>query len=404
MQPATVQPTSHHRLGFWRGMFYVLLALGLVLTYVRFTQGLGAVTNLSDRYPWGLWVGFDLLCGVGLAAGGFVITAAVYIFDIKKLQPIARPAILTAFLGYLLVMAALMFDLGKPWNIWHPLVMWNPSSVMFEVAWCVTLYSTVLFLEFSSMLFEKFGWMRAVRIQKMVSIPLVVAGVVLSTLHQSSLGTLYLIVPGKLHGLWYTPLLPVLFFVSAVSVGLAMTIVESRLSARALGRQLETPLLRLVGRVLIPVLVLFGLLRIGDLWVRGMLGAAFDLSYESLLFLVEFGIGLVVPIALLSSRRVRSGVAGLYAASLCVMLGFITNRLNVGITGFEGAQGGHYLPSWSEAFITLMLIAVGFAAFYFAVRHLNVYPDTETEGETAKAPAKPAAERAPHRPAVSGHT
>jgi len=409
MQPASVQPSGHYRLGFWRGMFYVLLALGLVLTYVRFTQGLGSVTNLSDAYPWGLWVGFDLLCGVGLAAGGFVITAAVYIFDIKKLQPIARPAILTAFLGYLLVMAALMFDLGKPWNIWHPLVMWNPSSVMFEVAWCVTLYSTVLFLEFSSLLFEKFGWMRAVRIQKMVSIPLVVAGVVLSTLHQSSLGTLYLIVPGKLHGIWYTPMLPVLFFVSAVSVGLAMTIVESRLSARALGRQLETPILRLIGRALIPVLILFGLIRLGDLWVRGMLGAAFDLSYESLLFLLEFGIGLVVPIALLSSRRVRSGVAGLYAASLFVVLGFITNRLNVGITGFEGAQGGHYLPSWSEAFITLMLIAIGFAAFYLAVRHLNVYPEVEPEGESAVAPEERSTERAPTTrtvtgPAVSGHT
>jgi len=404
MQTVHAPASGGYRLGFWRGILYVLLAIGLVLTYVRFTQGLGSVTNLSDRYPWGLWVGFDLLCGVGLAAGGFVITAAVYIFDIKRLRPIVRPAILTAFLGYLLVMAALMFDLGKPWNIWHPLVMWNPSSVMFEVAWCVTLYSTVLFLEFCSMLFEKFGWVRAVRIQKMVSLPLVVAGVVLSTLHQSSLGTLYLIVPGKLHGLWYTPLLPVLFFVSAVSVGLAMTIVESRLSARALGRQLETPLLRVVGKALIGVLVLLGVIRLGDLWARGMVGAAFDLSYESQLFLLEFGIGLVVPIALLSSRRVRSGVAGLYAAALFVVLGFITNRLNVSITGFEGAQGGHYLPSWSEAFITLMLIAIGFAAFYLAVRHLNVYPDAEAAGEAQPASAQRTTGRAPTTPAVSGHT
>jgi Ni/Fe-hydrogenase subunit HybB-like protein len=227
---------------------------------------------------------------------------------------------------------------------------------------------------------------------------------VLSTLHQSSLGTLYLIVPGKLHGIWYTPLLPVLFFVSAVSVGLAMTIVESRLSARALGRQLETPLLRLVGRALIAVLVLLGAIRLGDLWVRGMLGPAFDLSYESMLFLVEFGIGLVVPIALLSSRRVRSGVAGLYAAALFVVLGFITNRLNVSITGFEGAQGGHYLPSWSEAFITLMLIAIGFAAFYLAVRHLNVYPDVEPAGEAEREPLDRSAKRSSTTPAVSGHT
>ena len=282
-----MESSTRYRLTFWRGLFLLLMALGLTSAVLRFTQGLGAVTNLSDRYPWGLWVGFDVLCGVGLAAGGFVITAVVEIFHLKRFKPIVRPAILTAFLGYLLVVVALMFDLGKPWNIWHPLIMWNPRSVMFEVAWCVTLYTTVLTLEFSGMVFERVGWTRAARIQHMVTIPLVIAGVILSTLHQSSLGSLYLIVPGKLHALWYTPLLPVLFFVSAVGVGLAMVIVESRLSARAFQRQLETPLLRSLGRALIPVLLLYGLLRLGDLAWRGVLGELLRPSYESALFLVE---------------------------------------------------------------------------------------------------------------------
>ena len=229
---------SGNRLGFWRGMFYLLLAVGLILTILRYAKGLGSVTNLSDQTPWGLWIGFDLLCGVGLAAGGFVITAVVYIFNIERFRPIVRPTIITAFLGYLLVIVDLLLDIGRPWAMWHPLVMWNPHSVMFEVSWCVMLYSTVLFLEFSGMIFEKVRWNRAAKVQKAVTVPLVIAGVILSTLHQSSLGTVYLIVPGKLHALWYTPLLPVLFWVSSVGAGLAMVIVESRISSRVFGRQL----------------------------------------------------------------------------------------------------------------------------------------------------------------------
>ena len=151
------------RITFWRGLFYLLLGTGLVLTVIRYSQGLGSVTNLSDRYPWGLWVGFDLLCGVGLAAGGFVITAVVYIFNIKSFRPIVRPTLLTAFLGYMLVCVALLLDVGRPWNMWHPIIHWNPSSVMFEVAWCVMLYSTVLALEVSGMVFEKLEWKRAAR-------------------------------------------------------------------------------------------------------------------------------------------------------------------------------------------------------------------------------------------------
>lgn len=363
------------RLSFWRGMFYLMLAVGLVTTYMRFRYGLGAVTNLSDRYPWGLWVGFDLLCGVGLAAGGFVITAVVYVFNIKRFECIVRPTIVTAFLGYLLVMVALMFDLGRPWNIWHPLVMWNPHSVMFEVAWCVTLYSSVLALEFSGMVFEKLKWRRAAKVQHAVSVPLVICGVILSTLHQSSLGTLYLIVPHKLHALWYTPILPLLFFVSSIGVGLAMVIVESRLSARAFGRKLEMPVLSAVGRTLVAVLGLYAVMRVYDLASRGVIGITVGTTYESLMFHLEFTIGIILPVALLAFPAVRRNTRGLYAASLLVVMGFILHRLNVSITGFEGAQGGHYIPSWGEVFITLMLVALGFAAFRFAVQHFNVFPE-----------------------------
>jgi len=177
------QPARVPRLTFWSGVFIVLMALGAYATYVRFVQGLGASTNLSDKFPWGLWIGFDILCGVGLAAGGFTIAATVHIFNLKRYEPIVRPAILTAFLGYLLVILALMFDLGRPYRVWHPLVMWNPHSVMFEVGWCVTLYTTVLALEFSPVVLERLGLHKALKLVHTALVPLVILGVLLSTLH-----------------------------------------------------------------------------------------------------------------------------------------------------------------------------------------------------------------------------
>ncbi|HEY6946219.1 MAG TPA: NrfD/PsrC family molybdoenzyme membrane anchor subunit, partial [Candidatus Acidoferrum sp.] len=193
------------RWSFWQIVAGVLMISGVYAAYIRVTQGLGGATRLSDQFPWGLWIGFDILCGVGLAAGGFTLAATVHIFNIERYKPILRPAILTAFLGYLLVILALMFDLGLPYRIWHPLVMWNPHSVMFEVGWCVTLYTTVLALEFLPVVLEQFRWNRALKIMRAVLIPLVILGVILSTLHQSSLGSLYLIVPQKLYPLWYSP-------------------------------------------------------------------------------------------------------------------------------------------------------------------------------------------------------
>jgi len=341
---------------------------------VRFTRGLGAVTNLSDTYPWGLWIGFDVLCGVGLAAGGFTITAIVYLFHLERFRPIVRPAILTAFLGYLLVVAGLLVDLGRPWNLWHPLVMWNPHSVMFEIAWCVMLYTTVLGLEFSGMVFERLKWERALRIQRMLVIPLVILGVILSTLHQSSLGALYLIVPGKLHPLWYTSRLPFIFYASSICAGLAMVIVESRLSSRAHHRHLEMPLLSELGRVLVAGLGILAVFRIRDLASRGVLSLAFEPTYEAMLFQLEFLVGIILPLVLLAIPRVRRSPRGLYSAALLTVLGFITNRLNVSITGLEGVQGGHYIPAASEVLVTIMLVAMGFAAFNLAVRYLPVYP------------------------------
>ena len=380
--------TSRPRLGFWRGVFYLLLAFGSVITVLRFTKGLGAVTNLSDTYPWGLWVGFDVLCGIGLASGGFILMAFVYLFHMDRFRPIVRAAVLTAFLGYLLEVLALCFDLGRPWNLWRPIVLWNPSSPLFAVAWCVIVYTTVLALEFSSVLFERLKWTRALATVRVFTVPIVVVGVLISILHQSMLGTLYLIVPGKLHALWYSPMLPILFLFSSISVGLAMIIVESRLSARAFGHRLNPALLHDLGRALLGVLAVMGVMRIYDVFARGSLGLAFEWTYEAHMFHLEIVAGIVAPIALLAFRRVRESEHGLYVASLLAVLGFMVNRLNVSITGLEGALGGHYVPSWSEAIITVMLVAIGFAGFAVAVRYLNVFPAHDAPAPVAAPPRR----------------
>lgn len=371
------RPLLH--LGPWQVVLLVILAFGLYAAVIRYAQGLGAATHLSDDFPWGLWIGFDMLVGVGLAAGGFVIAATVHVFRIERYEPIARPAVLTAFLGYLLVIVALLFDLGLPWRIWHPMVMWNPHSVMFEVGWCVMLYTTVLALEFSPLLFERFGFKRPLRIMRAIYVPLVILGVLLSTLHQSSLGTLYVIVPDKLHGLWYTPLLPVFFFVSAVAGGLAMTIFESFMSYRAFGKRLEADLLRGLGRIIVVTLAVYAVLRFEDLAARGNLALAFQLTPESVLFWGEVGLGVLLPMVLFASRRVRASEQGLFFAALLTIMGFIINRLNVAITGMQASSGTTYIPSWMEFVVTATLVGVGFGLFALAVKFLPVFPKGELE-------------------------
>jgi Ni/Fe-hydrogenase subunit HybB-like protein len=363
------------KITFWKAMFILIALGGLYAAIVRFTQGLGASTNLSDQFPWGIWVGFDVLCGVMLAAGGFTLTATVYIFNLERFRPIVRPTVLTAFLGYSLVVVALLFDLGRSYRIWHPLVMWNPRSVLFEVGWCVSLYTTVLALEFAPVVFERLQLERPRRILRGISIPLVIAGVMLSTLHQSSLGSLYLIVPEKMHPLWYSPLLPVFFFISAIAVGLAMTIFESSMTSKHFGKQLELPLLRELGRILVVVLLVYSVLRTQDLYHRGALKYILQSSYESRLFLLEVMLGLVAPLTLLLIPRVRRTAGGLYLAAVLTLLGFITNRLNVSTTGMETSAGLHYIPRWTELAVTGTIIAIGFAVFALAAKHLPIFPE-----------------------------
>jgi Ni/Fe-hydrogenase subunit HybB-like protein len=356
------------RLGFWQIILSITLLAGGYAVILRFVRGLGASTNLSDQFPWGLWVGFKLF-SVALAGGGFTLAAVVHIFNLKRYRPVLRPMILTAFLGYSMFICSLIIDLGRPYRVWHPVVMWNDHSVMFEIAWCVMLYTTVLLLEFAPAVLERLGWQRALGWLRGIMVPVVILGVILSTLHQSSLGSLYLIVPGKLYPLWYSPLEPVFFFISALCAGLAMTIFESWHSRKAFGRQLEQSLLIGLGRVL----AFYLSLRFVDLVHRSVLPMLLLPRSETYLFLLEIGL-LFAPMLLLFRRRIHESPTGLYFCSVLTLLGFVTNRMNVAITGMEASSGTYYFPKWSELAITMSLVASAFAIFWLAVKYLPVFP------------------------------
>ena len=296
---------------FWKVIAVVIIVAGIVSTYYRFTQGLGATTNLSDVVPWGFWIGFDFL-GVGLAAAGFTIAATVHIFNIHRFEPIVRPAILTAFIGYSLVVGLLVVDLGRPENFWHPLVMWNIHSVMFEITWCIICYTTVLILEFAPVVLEKFNLKAPVKLLKKISIPIVIAGVLFSTLHQSSFGSLYLIVPGRLHPLWYSSLLPVHFYISCIAAGLSMIIFESYLNTRAFNTGLRLKILSKLSVVVGIVLVFEFLLKITDLLLSGKFNYLVTPSMETSLFYLEIIMGTFMPVIILGSKKNRENKSWLF--------------------------------------------------------------------------------------------
>ncbi len=349
----------------------VLVVIGIAAALYRFAVGLGASTNLSDNVPWGLWVAVDVLSGVALAAGGFSITAAVYIFNMKKYKPIARPAILTAWIGYTVVVMGLVIDIGKPLAFWHPLVMWNYHSVMFEVVMCITLYSIVLALEFAPAFLERFNLMGLHRFLKLFTFPLVIAGIVLSFLHQSSLGGFFLIMPHKVPVLWYTPNLPYLFYISAIALGLAMVSFESIVSARAFKREPEMEIVEGLGRGVLITLCIYLAAKFGDLAYRGALPAVFSSGKASFFFLLEIAVGAVVPIILYAQKSVRQSANGLLLAASCVIAGTILNRFDVNFFAQAGPYTS-YFPSIVESLVTVGLISLMILLYRLAVTYLPV--------------------------------
>ncbi len=354
----------------------ILIVIGLVTAIVRFDRGLGAVTNLEDGRAWGLWISLDLYCGVALAAGGFVMAGAVYIFGLRKYYPIIRSAILTAFLGYLMVIIALLVDLGQPWRIWHIIIYWNPHSPLFEVGWCVLLYTIVLSLEFSPSIFERLKIQAPLKWIRTIQIPLIIAGIVLSTLHQSSLGSVLLMMPEKIHPLWFSPFLPVLFFLSAVTAGVAMTLFEVSFGSSAVGHTVDLEILRGLGRVIVWLLALYLVARLGDLTVGNKLGFIFTSGLYSLMFILELGIGVILPLILYALPAVRRSRKALAWSTLPVLAGLVLHRFNVSLIALMSRPGTSYFPHLLEFVISISIIAVGILAYLMANRYLPVMPKT----------------------------
>jgi Ni/Fe-hydrogenase subunit HybB-like protein len=358
----------------WTVIAPIFFATATVIMVIRYVHGLGSVTNLDNAAPWGLWIGFDILTGVGLAAGGFIMTTTVYIFGREKFRPIIRMSILTAFLGYLIFIWGLLFEVGRPWFLWHAIIYWNIHSPLFEVAWCVMLYSTVLFLEFTQVIFDKFGLKKLQHIFHVVSVPLVIAGALLSTLHQSTLGTLFAIAPGKLYPLWYSQIIPVIFFVSCIGGGLAMVIVEAYLSKRFFQHEIPMDLIRPVSRALMYALGIYTIVRLADIVSRGAFTYMFANQPETPFFWIENILFIIIPLLILTNKRFKYTEIGIGLAAGSAVLGFIMHRINVVTTGFQRVNGG-YFPSWQEFLVTIALVMLGFTIIGLVVRYLPIFPE-----------------------------
>jgi Ni/Fe-hydrogenase subunit HybB-like protein len=352
-----------------------LMGIGFVSAMIRFADGIGAISNLSNTYPWGFWISFDLFTGVAIGSGAFVMAAIVYIFELKDFRPLLKPAVLTGFLGYIMVIIALLVDLGRPERIWHMLIYTNHTSILLEIGICVMSYTTVLAIEFAPIVFEGLKWQRFAHLIHRYIMPFVILGVVLSTLHQSSLGSLLLIEPEKLHPLWWTPMLPVLFFISAVAIGLAMIIFESSLSSRYFQRGLEVGLLEKLAGSVPFVAGLYLAVRFGELAVAGDLGYLFNSGTMSVLFWAEILLGAVLPIALFSFRKYRRDPRTILAGAVVLLLGMILNRFDVSWLAVSRLTDVSYVPSLAELSVSVAIFSAGILAFGLAARYLPLFEE-----------------------------
>jgi len=370
----------------------VIVIVGLVLTILRFTKGLGSVTNLSNTQPWGLWIGFDLMCGVALAAGGYTTSAACYIFGMKKYHSAVRAAILTGFLGYATVLVSLLYDVGRPDRLLmaYPfIVQQGTTSLLFEVGLCVMLYLIVLFLEFTPIPLEWLGFRKVRKIMVKVTIVLTIFGVVLSTLHQSSLGALFLIAPSKLHPLWYSPYIAVFFFVSSIIAGLSMVIFEGSLSHKAFHSKMDKTYLEeheplVFGYAKAAAIVLFGYFIIKIVGVAAgnhwhLLGTPYGIW-----FLVEILGFVVLPCFLFTIGSRDQNLDLIKTSAIISIIGIVLNRLNVSIIAFNWQKplAERYIPSWMEVMLSIFMVTCMILVFRFIVTRMPVFyehPDFKEE-------------------------
>jgi len=374
------QPTQikHKYFTPWVIVITLIAAIGLSFVAVRYLFGLGAVTNLNQFFPWGIWIGLDVAAGVALAAGGFTTAALGHIWHRDKYEVLVRPALLTAMLGYTFVAIGVVTDIGRWYYVWHPLIMWNGSSALFEVGICVMIYLSVLYIEFLPIVTERFiGRVNLPGIISILNKPLdsllrildrtlskfmfvfIIAGVVLSCLHQSSLGTLMIIAGPKMHPLWQTPVLPLLFLLSAFSVGFPMVIMESISASKSFGLKPEKDILTSLSRFVGPILGIYLAAKIGDMFIRETFVYLTELSLPSIMFTIEIVVGVIIPLRMFLSSSVRQSTTGLYIASMLVIFGVVLNRFNNFVIAYNPPYtDSSYFPSIGEISATLGFVAL----------------------------------------------
>jgi len=379
---------------FTPGVFVlIIIALnGLVFLMGRFFFGLGAVTNLNNQYPWGLWIGVDVAAGVALAAGGFTTAALGHIMHKDEYHTIIRPALLTAALGYTFVAMGVFVDIGRWYFIWHPLVMWNGNSALFEVGICVMIYLTVLYIEFLPIVTERFigkvnlpGFFSGLNkiVDKVLRLLdrglsktmfiFIIAGVVLSSLHQSSLGTLMIIAGPKMHPLWQTPVLPLLFLLSAVAVGFPMVIFESLIASRSLKLKSEMHILSKLGSMIAPLLGIYLAFKIGDMFIRETFVYLGEFNTASIMFTIEMLFGVIIPLRMFLSPRVLKSPPLLFTASALVVFGVLLNRINNFIVAYTPPYSTEsYFPSFGEISVSVGFVAMLVLAYRFIVMNFPV--------------------------------
>ena len=370
----------------------VFMAAGAAAVLARFIGGIGYVSNLSTARPWGIWIGVDVASGVALAAGGFTTAFLAHILGRHYYEPVARPALLTAMLGYTFVVLGLIVDIGRSWAIWKPMVYWNFHSVLFEVAMCVMFYVNVLYIEFIPIVVERFkgrvtlpGPLSALNGLAETLLGLadtilskwmwffIIAGVVLSCMHQSSLGSLMLIAPTKLHPLWYTPILPLLFLSSAIAIGYPMVVFETTLATTSLKLDPEMQILSPLTRITIFLLGTYLALKIGDMVIRETYVYLLDGTAQTNSFLVEMIFGVIVPWVMLLSPAVRRSRSLLFSACTLIVGGVLLNRINVFVVGYRPpVSENYYFPSVTEILITVGFIAGLMFLYRFFITYLPV--------------------------------
>ena len=363
----------------------VLIGVMVAVLIVRMIFGLGAVTNLNDGYPWGIWVVVDVVIGSAFACGGFSVAMLVYIFNRGEYHPMVRPALLASLFGYTLAGVGVIFDLGRWWNFWH--IFWpgyaNPNSVMFEVAVCISAYIVVMWLEFSPAFLEQWGKHETKRKLNKVLFFLVALGTVLPMMHQSSLGTLLVVMGTQINPLWQTQFLPLIFLLSAIAIGYGVVLFESCVASSAYRRTIETHLLDPMAKIMLGVLACFLVVRFGDLVVRGALAEAFKPTFIALAFWVE-NFCFVAPFLLVGSASARRNPARLFLAGVAIMLGGIFLRFNGFLIGYDTGPGWNYFPSVPELLVTLGMFAIEVIGYIIITRRFPVLPREEVHAFSAR--------------------